>query len=100
MPGDTDYDNDLKAILSYYAFYIKFIDSNSKLEIYDSPLGKAVGASLEMLLKADLVSTKRVIFEQVVVKTQDGIFSRSEREDIELQYKDMVHSSKTRLGHD
>lgn len=68
-PGDVGYDQDIMDLLSIYMHYIKFIDSTSTLEVYDEPLGLAVGATYELLLTPVQEITKRISLEQVVVRS-------------------------------
>ena len=63
---------------------------------YDEPYKRTVGVSQELVLNLDTHSTLTINFEQLVVRTNDGLVSRKVDEKKAMQFKNTAYRTKQR----
>lgn len=79
-----------------YGAGMVFFSTATDFANYDEPFRRAVGTTQELVLNLEKQSTMTIHFEQLVVRTYDGMFSRKMSEKRVMQFKNTSHKSQKR----
>jgi hypothetical protein len=79
-----------------YGGGVNFVNTASDFSNYNEPVNRAVGISQEVVVNLENHLTKTIHFEQLVIKTYDGLFSRKMTEKRVMQFTRTSYRSKKR----
>lgn len=96
-PTDADYEEKLRPFIGDFVILSRMLDSKSNFEKYDEPFSLVQTQAYYSTYSRKQFSKRSIIFQQILVETNDGVIIRGKRNDINLTQKETLEKSSSRI---